>query len=191
MTKPLSHAERVEMLAEVARLATNVNFGHRAWAERQAEMAAGYPSRGGGGRGGGSADGGVNWDADRDDPAGRQAVAFDRRLRKIRDELQKLYEFQAEGSAPRGGTKTIGDPGCQSCERVVNRQTGRQHWSPTYATLTVEVDEWRGKRRQTTQVQWRLCYWCYRWCVPSGQGRVPTTDEVQAHVEGRRVVVRT
>lgn len=202
----MTPAERRDELVALARMATNILFGHRAWAHRLSEMVAGYPQGGEGGSG----DSGVEYDPelektyrdkpgrrdpkrygeDADDPAKRMADDFDRKLRAAMKALAELGDFQAKGSTPVAGVKAIVDPGCQSCERVFNPQTNGPWWSPSGSWLDVEVTEKLGKRKVTHKTRWRLCGWCYSKTVPSGWGRLPTVAEVTDHLEGRRVKVR-
>jgi len=126
------------------------------------------------------------------DPTGEAAVNGDRVARDRReidkhvaaldahaqalDALLSAYTARAATSDERRAAAADGQPGCQSCARTkgINDQ-------PRYEPLKVRSSRVKGKLGSPMA----LCGWCYTFVLRVN--RLPSTAELDAHHQGRRV----
>ena len=178
MTAPRSRDER---LNELVSIVNGIRWGMPGYDARLVEMSAGFP----GGSGGGGATKGSHSDPverqveailddKRTDPAAKAQKDFERHLAQTLRAAEELWAVYKRVNAPQMGIGRMKDPGCELCAKVAD------HWCATFSTLEVGT--------KPNQRKAKLCAWCYRFAVPSGQGRLPNEDEVLAHAQGRRVV---
>lgn len=115
------------------------------------------------------------------DPARCDLEGFDRSLERWANDAERILDFARRWKPPTSDqadgireafSKLIdsGEPGCEMCARA-----GR--WSPPH----VETSDCKGNLPRP----YRLCVWCYRFVLSSG--RLPTPNEVEAHLAGRRL----
>lgn len=198
--KPLASDVRRELLGQLKELSAMMCDGHQAFADRVDELGGGFPARGGHG-GGGSGKGTASKPTERavvgtgEPESERQAIAvatdvaeailvdYDRSLVRAERQARQLWELHARHSSPQLGVERMSNPGCWSCARIPGA------WRQTYATVEVEITEAKAKRKVTTKRKVGLCQWCYHFWCPSGQDRMPTYLEVEAHLGGKRVMV--
>lgn len=178
MTRPAQ--SRDERLNELVSIVNGIRWGMPGYDARLVELGSGFPGgSGGGGSKGSHADPTQRQveaiiDDGRTDPAAKVAKDFERRLEAALHAAEDLWSEYKRVTQPRVGVSKLKDPGCELCAKVA------EHWCPTFGSLDVGA--------KPNQRRAKLCSWCYRFAVPSGQGRLPTDDEVLAHAEGRRVV---
>lgn len=203
---PRKEPDKLEALAAVA---TALHDGRHAFEERLNELGGGYP--GGGSRGGDESpaddhepvaapSGLMRCKVDREewpctaarlskmaearrqqeDVAARERREFERELEASLGAAARAWARYKRVVEPRAGVVKLTDPGCDLCTKVPG------HWCPVYGVRVILTEpKSRGAKAKTEAV--RLCDWCFRCTWESRMGRLPTTDEVVAHSEGRRV----
>jgi len=177
--KPILDVDRYDRLAALHEVLSAIRYGHTGWRGRVDELGPGFPGRGMGAGSKGTHSSPTENAMDRSDPAAQVLLDFDRALVKLERASNELWELHQRHTMPQHAVARMSDPGCWSCARVEGA------WSATFASTEVETLD--GKRKTT--IKRPLCWWCYRFLVPSGQGRLPTYHEVAIHVGGGRVLV--
>lgn len=184
--------DRREQLAQATDLLNEVRWGQTAYLDRISEMTGHYPGgsgQGGGGRGSYS-DPTLGATGKRD-PGREELADYDSALTEVYRAVRELHRLWSRVQAPVEPPDKVSDPGCQPCSKVPEAQArvARRmkvepgeplvHWCPTYCH--VDVAGPKGKTRV------RVCQPHYS--LFRRLSRLPTDEELLAHVEGRRVRV--
>lgn len=117
------------------------------------------------------------------DLARRDAERFDKALGGLSGNLARLEAIVGRYGPPTAGSElavdnTKAEPGCENCAQL--RVAGRQRWEPVDSRRKGKTDV--GEQLEQPM---HLCVWCYD--RTATWGRLPTTDELEAHHRGERV----